>query len=204
MYGFLSPEFNKNTTEYDLIVDLSVDNIEIDAKAEDEKADIYISGNKDLQEGENTIYIVVTAENGTKKTYKINVTKTDDIEHINANLKELNVKNYNLYPSFKPSIYNYSLNITEKIDKLEIIAEAENENAQIKIEGNEKLKEGENIIKVIVTAEDGQTSREYKINVFLSTKDVNKKEQNILEPIIILGILLATACGVVILLINKK
>ena len=37
------------------------------------KAKVEIKGNEDLQDGENTITIIVTAENGSEKEYKIKV-----------------------------------------------------------------------------------------------------------------------------------
>ena len=150
----LSPEFNKYTTQYYLIVDLEVEDIEIKAIAEDNKAKVSITGNRYLEEGENIIYIVVTAEAGNTTTYVINVTKVDDLERANANLKNLSIKGFNLYPSFKSNIYGYNLTINELVRQLEILAEPENESATIEITGNENLIEGDNIIKIIVTAED--------------------------------------------------
>lgn len=150
----LSPEFNKYTTQYYLIVDLEVEDIEVKAIAEDNKAKVSITGNRYLEEGENIIYIVVTAEAGNTTTYVINVTKVDDLERANANLKNLSIKGFNLYPSFKSNIYGYNLTINELVRQLEILAEPENESATIEITGNENLIEGDNIIKIIVTAED--------------------------------------------------
>lgn len=150
----LSPEFNKYTTQYYLIVDLEVEDIEVKAIAEDNKAKVSITGNRYLEEGENIIYIVVTAEAGNTTTYVINVTKVDDLERANANLKNLSIKGFNLYPSFKSNIYGYNLTINGLVRQLEILAEPGNESATIEITGNENLIEGDNIIKIIVTAED--------------------------------------------------
>lgn len=74
----LEPDFNSYTTEYYLIVDLNVEELKITAIPEDSTATIYIYGNENLVEGENSISIVVTAEDGSQKPYKIFVTKTDD------------------------------------------------------------------------------------------------------------------------------
>lgn len=185
----LSPDFSRDITQYYLIVDLEVEEIEITAIAEDAKSEVSITGNRELEEGENIIYIVVTAEAGNTTTYVINVTKTDDAERANANLKTLSVKGFNIYPSFKPNIYGYNLTITEALQQLEILPEAENEKATIEITGNENLLEGDNIIKIIVTAEDGQTKREYKINAYIASKSVQVQEENKMPAIISLGII---------------
>ncbi len=148
----MSPEFNKDTLEYYLVVDLSVNDIEVTAIPEDDGASVSISGNKKLDEGENTIKIDVDAGRANIKTYLIHVTKTDDVEITNADLKSLSIKGFSFYPSFKPNIYSYNLMIDESISKLDIQIETENEEATVQIVGNENLKEGDNLIKIIVTA----------------------------------------------------
>ena len=63
--------------------------------------------------------------------------------------------------------YDYGFLIVDKnTKKLNILAKPENEKSKIEIVGNSNLKEGENIIKIIVTAEDGTTTRTYKINAY--------------------------------------
>ncbi len=184
----LTPDFNKNITDYYLIVDLSIESINVEAVTEDANATFYVSGNTEIAEGQNTIKIVVTAENSNTKTYNIYVTKTDNVELTNANLKTLTINRWGMYPSFKPNIYNYSLTITDKISNLDIQVETENEEATFEIEGNENLTEGDNLIKIIVTAQDGETKREYKINAFISSEVVKAKQESKLPAIILLAV----------------
>lgn len=73
----LSPAFSKNTTKYNLTVENKITSINVSAKATDSKARISGIGTKKLSEGSNKINIVVTAENGNKKTYTINVTRKE-------------------------------------------------------------------------------------------------------------------------------
>ena len=200
----LFPEFNKNTTEYYLVVDLTVEEINVQATAENEKATVTITGNKNLEEGQNTIQIVVKAEDGTIKNYFIYVTKTDDVEGTNANLKVLSVLGWSFYPQFNPNIYSYSLTINEKITTLEIVAETENNESTYKIEGNNHLQEGDNIIKIIVTSKDGETTREYKINTFISSKVVTIKEENKITAIILIGVLGIAILATTVAIIKKK
>lgn len=70
--GKLSPEFNASLTEYTLELNEDVRSLTINATATDAKAKVEGTGKIDLKEGNNTINIVVTAENGAKKTYTIN------------------------------------------------------------------------------------------------------------------------------------
>jgi len=72
--GFdISPEFNKSTLEYSVTVLGTTTSIKINATANDSKAKISGTGEHEVVEGNNSFSIVVTAENGTSKTYTLNV-----------------------------------------------------------------------------------------------------------------------------------
>ena len=192
----LTPEFDKNITEYYLVVDLTINRINITASTVDNNAKWAVYGNKNLKEGENTITINVKAEDGTTQKYYIHVTKVDNVELANAELEKIEIEGFNLYPSFKSNIYNYNLNIHEEISNLNITATPLNEKATVEIEGNENLKEGENIIKINVTAANEETVRTYKINTYISLDIVEVQEEN-KTPAIILIVVLGT--GIIVL-----
>lgn len=80
----------------------------------------------------------------------------------NKNLSKLEVKPEGLTPEFKKDVTDYTIKIANNIEKLEIKAEAEDSKAKVQITGNDKLVEGDNVIKIAVTAEDG-TIRTYII-----------------------------------------
>lgn len=72
------PEFNADTLNYTLTVDNAVESINILATAEDTKANVSGTGNKQLSVGQNTCNVKVTAEDGeTTKTYVITVTRSE-------------------------------------------------------------------------------------------------------------------------------
>ena len=77
----LSPEFDKNTTNYTVNVDSDTTSVKINASASDSKASITGTGEIEVHEGANTINVVVEAENGSTKTYTIvvNVKEKDPI-----------------------------------------------------------------------------------------------------------------------------
>ena len=70
----LSPKFDKNTTSYTLNTE-NASNLDIEALANYEDANIEITGNSDLIEGENTITITVKKDKETK-VYTIKVNNT--------------------------------------------------------------------------------------------------------------------------------
>lgn len=202
----MEPEFDKDTTEYYLTVDLNTEKINIEIYTDSEKAKAVIYGNENLKEGKNKIEIVVTAEAGNQKTYYIYVTKIDNAKMANANLQTLEIEGTSLSPKFKKNIYSYNVTIDKNTKKLNILTKPENEKSKIEIIGNSNLKDGENIIKVIVTAEDGTTTRTYKINAYTSLNDIQVQEENKKPAIIILGILGITilVIGIIVITKNKK
>lgn len=75
--GTLSPEFSASKTTYKVELTSDVQKITVNAKAKDSKAKVSGTGEHELKVGENNISIVVTAENGSKKTYTISVYVTE-------------------------------------------------------------------------------------------------------------------------------
>lgn len=74
--GTLSPAFSYKTTSYTATVGSDVTSIAVSAVPSNEKAVVEsVTGNDKLQDGTNTIKIVVKAENGVTATYTIKVTK---------------------------------------------------------------------------------------------------------------------------------
>lgn len=74
--GNIVANFDKNTLTYTLAeVENTKTSINITAESEDTKAKVEGVGQKNLNVGENTFVVVVTAEDGTQKSYKINITR---------------------------------------------------------------------------------------------------------------------------------
>ncbi|MBR1413338.1 MAG: cadherin-like beta sandwich domain-containing protein [Bacilli bacterium] len=73
----LSPAFNKDTTEYTVTVPADVTKVNVSAEKNDSAATMTGTGEVDLSEGSNTVEIVVTAQNGTTKTYKVTINVED-------------------------------------------------------------------------------------------------------------------------------
>lgn len=73
--GQLNPDFDKNILEYSASVDYDIEKLVIVALPEDEKATIRVTGNDNLEEGENKAHITVIAETGNVIEYTINITR---------------------------------------------------------------------------------------------------------------------------------
>ncbi len=167
------PNFSSDVTEYTLDVTSEVNELTIKAEPEDSNATVTIEGEKELKEGENTVAISVNAEDGTTKLYEIKVTKK--AENV-FGLTSLKIKDTNI--EFEPDIYNYSINIKADVDILEIQAVASEEDATVEIIGNEELKEGENIITIMVSSKDGEKNATYQINATKEEKTSENVQSN--------------------------
>ncbi len=171
-YPGISPEFNKNIKEYYLVVDNTVQNLEVVALAENNEAIVTISGNENLQMGKNTINIIVESKDKTKtENYKIYVTKTNNIELANANLETLAIREGTLTPEFNAKATNYNVEVANSVDKIQILAIPQSENSLVKINGNSvinanmEINVGDNRLEVVVVAQDGITIKKYEVNV---------------------------------------
>ena len=71
----LTPTFSKFTTEYSLVVDNSVSSIEVSASAIISSTKVAGTGSYQLKEGSNVITVTATAENGSVRTYTIEVVR---------------------------------------------------------------------------------------------------------------------------------
>lgn len=174
----LTPAFNKDVTEYSLNVASDINSIDIKAVAEDDNAKVTIKGNDKLLMGENTVEVKVTAEDGTTRTYKINVTKGDtENNDLGLGLSELTIDGYTLTPEFGTGVYEYKLDISNpSITSINVNAKSNDENAVIEIAGNEELKLGENIVTILVKSEDGKDIVTYQIVVNISEQEQSENQ----------------------------
>jgi clumping factor A len=94
--GTLSPEFSAATKDYTATVDHSCSSLAVTANPADSKASVTsVTGNDSLEVGENTVSVVVTAEDGSTSTYNIVVTRRAEDDPENAD-KQDNWKKFDI------------------------------------------------------------------------------------------------------------
>lgn len=173
--GVITPEFNKKVKEYSINVPNEITKLSIVATPEHSKATVKITGNEELQVGENNVEIVVTAEDGSTDTYKIIVTRalpelnlqTLSIYYIDENNQKVEIK---LEPQFVFNTYEYKSleKLSYTVKELQVDATANRENAKVEIIGNKEIKAGKNeiTIKVTLPNEEGlEEQKTYKITI---------------------------------------
>lgn len=172
----ISPKFDKNITEYTVVVSDNVEKLDLEAVPEVLGTEVKISGNTILKEGLNVVKIAVTSENGKeKREYIINITKTKDKKKANANLETFAAEYYMLEPLFDPNITEYKVEVSEGTNKVNILAIPENSKAKVSISDNGQLEYGSNIRTATVIAENGITNKKYKLNLYRRNKEEEMK-----------------------------
>lgn len=208
-------DFASNKTSYQLTVEYEVNQINIKASTEDSTARVSGTGTKDLNLYTNTFNVVVTAENGSRKTYTIEVIRKD----IDGNIKELATDNtlssititdYNI--NFNPEILEYTILLNEAVIP-EVNVLATDANATVTVNNPESIKTGNNVIEISVIAENG-AEQIYKINtIYLDEVEEEKiapdsKEDDSLNVwliiVIIESLLIVAAIITSIILIKKE
>lgn len=217
--------FTKSKYEYSVEVPYEVTSLDIYYKVSKSTSIADVSGSSDFNVGENEINILVTAEDGTQKTYTINVTRlaektvepepegnkpneenpTQQPQENGLQLEKLEISKGKLSPAFAGSVTDYSVTVGSSVEKLDITATANDENATIEIAGNEGLKEGKNIVTILVRSADDSEIVTYQINVTKKSGfDIagffeNRENQNIM---LILGGILILIIIIIIILVK--
>ena len=219
--------FKPDTLKYEVSVPNDTESIEIYAEVKDKGAKVTGTGTKKLDEGENEFAIVVTAEDGTVKTYVINVTReleendeeeeeenTENVQerYSGEGLSSLKIGDLDLSPSFDTIIYEYTVKYIGEETELKIETETTDPYYEVEVIGNKELVEGENVITILVSDPDGENVATYQIIVnkslvdeeALAREEAERKREEQTTMIIIIGIVVGIVGIIVFLLIRRK
>lgn len=189
--GTLSPAFAGATTNYTAGVPNAVATLSVTPTVSQSDAAVQVrvnggtfssvtSGNASaalaLDVGSNTVDIRVTAQDGsTTKTYTVTVTR--DEPSSNADLSSLSLSSGTLSPEFDPTNGHYNATVAGVVSTVSITAVPADPGAVIEFNfggfvvgagntsGPLNLKIGSNPIDVLVTAQDGVTTRLYSMTL---------------------------------------
>lgn len=170
--GVLSPAFSEDTLDYSLSVPSTTASTTVTATVADATASVQVNGQPvgsgqaslpiALNVGTNRIPIVVTAQNGTAKTYTVTVERT-----VSTNLAGLTVSAGSLSPAFSAGTTAYSLSVPNTTSSTTVTATVQDPTATLTINGASAnsgqafgpvvLNVGPNQVTVIVRALNGAT-----------------------------------------------
>ncbi len=179
--GTLSPVFAAATAAYTSSVPNTTATLTLTPIATDANATIKVNGTAvatgaasgaiALSVGANTITTVVTAQDGTTtQAYTITVTRAPSI---NASLASMSPSITPLSPAFAPGTLSYTLAVKNTVLSMTVKPVTSDPTATLKVNGTSQasgavsapiaLAVGSNTITVLVTAQDGKTTKTYTI-----------------------------------------
>ncbi len=150
-----------NLLVYEVSVENDVVYPPIKAVANDSKAKVEVEEIGALEEGDNEVNITVTAANGMKNVYVVNIVR-DKLISNNSKLKDIIIEDNEL--NFNSNTFEYELYLAMNEKNLNIQVITDHEKAKYIITGNKNLKNG-SVIKIKVTAEDGEATSTYSIKI---------------------------------------
>lgn len=160
--GTMTPVFNNEGNDvYNVEVEYSEESLDLSVILEDEKA-TYEIVNNNLKVGNNTVKVLVHAENGNTREITLNVTRKNIVS---ALLKNLVVKNYELNPTFNSYINNYNITVDNEVESLTFTIETLDSNATYVVNNNSNFVVGNNEVEIVVTSSDGSMTETYVLNV---------------------------------------
>ncbi|WP_020619891.1 cadherin-like beta sandwich domain-containing protein, partial [Paenibacillus daejeonensis] len=179
--GSLDPAFASGTEDYTATVANSVDTIEVTPTVDDGPSTVTVNGDTvisgsasdpiALNVGTNLITVVVTAQNGSTKTYTVEVTRAASS---NANLSGLTLSEGSLDPAFASGTEDYTAVVANNVNTIEVTPTTAVGTSTVTVNGETvtsgsasdpvALNVGANMITVEVTAQNGST-KTYTIEV---------------------------------------
>jgi len=181
--GTLSPVFAPSTTTYTESVVNGVSTITVTPTTGDATATLTVngitetsgvaSGAFNLNVGSNVFTIVVTAQDGTtQKTYTTTITRAPSN---NANLSALHFSAGVLSPAFSPTTTSYSSNVVNGVGSVTVTPTTTDPTATVTVNGTAvasggttapiHINVGPNTFTIVVTAQDGTTTKTYTVTV---------------------------------------
>lgn len=159
----MSPSFGPDTLTYDVVISNDVNKLDLSYVTNDPKATVKVEGNSNFKKNDkNVVKVIVTAEDGSIRTYTLNVSKSDDV--LSNRLLLLNVKEGSLAETFDSDTYQYSIAVPKNIKKLTIDAIPERKDSKVEIMGDKNLGNGNSVVLIKLTDKNGACSY-YRLNV---------------------------------------
>ena len=217
--------FKPTVTSYNVSVPNDIEKITIYATSKNANDTVTGTGSKTLDIGQNKCEIKVTSEDKkTTKTYILNITRKEDKEddeeeeeknetQMASGVKDIIIKNIELTPAFSQDVFSYNVSVPIGTKKLDIETEKTSEDIEVEIAGNEDLKEGDNVITLLVHNTKNDATATYQINAKVENQEIdlstlndelkNAKDNSNIKEWIIKGAIIAIILLVIIFIIHR-
>jgi hypothetical protein len=175
-HSSLNPSFSSGTENYTASVENDVYGIEVTPTLVDGTSTFTVDGQiatnghpttVNLHVGGNNITIVVTARGGSSKTYMLSINRA-------ASGNNGLLTGAGLEPSFSYGNYSYTASVPFSTESTSVTAFVYDSNQSLTINGlpnssgvpmNIDLRVGDNVVPIVVTAENGTDQATYNVNI---------------------------------------
>ena len=194
--GSLTPVFSASSTDYTVNVPYTQTSASITPTRNESHATITVNGNAvpsgtasgslNLSVGNNSIPVVVTAEDGTQKTYTVYFVRAAASN--NANLSAMEISTGSLAQTFASGTTDYTVSYANGVSSVKVTPTLADSTATLKVNGatvvsghssgDINLAVGATNIAVVVTAQDGG-NKTYTIRVTRAAPVVLSKDSTL-------------------------
>jgi hypothetical protein len=183
--GVLSPIFSPRIISYAVSLASNIDSVKLTASTASPVATVAVEGAAGrpaaLQAftvsvaagATETINLIVTAEDGTQKMYRVRVSREaavpgTTVKDANARLASLQLAGAQLNPAFSPTVSDYEAKLAANVASVILTARAESPVAAVAVDGQPLAASGRVIaldtgaaktVVIVVTAENGATAQ---------------------------------------------
>ena len=126
------------------------------------------------------------------------VTYVSRVLSSDCKILDLKVKGYKI--DFDSDTYEYHIKVGNKVKSLDIEVILSDDNATYVINGNDDFKEGENVVTVVVTAEDGSTKTYTLIVDKEKAKEATVEKESNISRYIVIGLIVLVIAGLIYLI----
>jgi hypothetical protein len=187
--GALAPVFKPVTIIYSMSVAYADSQVSVTASTFDPQATLAINGKPassgtpsdpvDVKVGTtiDVFKVVVTAQDGNQKVYSVSVTRAPSTD---ASLSKLEPDGFSLKPAFSSAVLDYADTVAFSVGSVKLKPATAHPAAKVQVNDTDvasgdaskalSLVVGDNLIKVVVTAQDGKTKSTYNVKVVRRAK----------------------------------
>jgi hypothetical protein len=173
--GTLSPSFDPEVLAYTSTLPFGTDTVIVNAVPNFADATVAGTGILIVSSGSGTASLVVTGGDASTQTYTVDFTV--DMPSSDASLSSLTLfsqeETFVLTPPFDPNVIDYTLKVRSGTDTVFVEAEATDAGAMLLISDTVDVLSGSGVATVVVTAEDGSTTKTYTVTITVSPAGID-------------------------------
>ncbi|MBE6161076.1 MAG: hypothetical protein E7158_02490 [Firmicutes bacterium] len=175
--GQLTETFDPDVNKYTINVPVGTTTIKFNGTYSQGASQVGLNSNYPVTLGTTTQFVTITSQSGKVNTYEFRIVRGPS--H-NANITNIVPSTGKLVPTYNANTTDYEMTVEGDVVTLNFTVTTEDPNAKVTGNKNNILSDGMNTIRIVVTAEDGETKSEVTVKVY---RKIDIKNLNVDDPI---------------------